>query len=149
MTSTTSRFLCSLLMSATLGACSPTALKPEHHELRPVAHDFSLVAPALPQVVAALGMQVAQQSSGPDTITVTAITTEGVRVQITLRPSGLSSSNLDVQGEAEQQVLAQLATRLAEALADQVEQQKLDPQQEHLTELGYIASDSEPPESHR
>jgi hypothetical protein len=102
----------------------------------------------LPQAVAALGMQVAQTSSTPDRITVTALTSEGVRVQITLQPTGAGTSSLGVQGEAESEVLTAVATRLTEALAKQLAQQDDDAARgQQLRELGYIASDSESSEA--
>jgi len=150
MTSSASRFLSSLVACAVVGGCSPAALKPEHHELRPVAQEFGVVAPALPQALAVLGLQVAERVSVTNTITVTAVTPEGVRVEITLGPGSPGGSSLDVHGQAEQQALAQLATRLAEALAAQVAQNGLAPErQKELEQLGYIANESEPAEQGR
>jgi hypothetical protein len=141
--STPSRLFFPLVVCLHLFACAPSASFSEVHELRPITRSFGEAAPALPPAVAALGMQVAQQTSASESVTVTAVTPQGVRVQITLRPAGPTTSTLDLQGTAEQQqALAQLATRLAESLAEQLAQHVAEPSgDELLRSLGYIATD--------
>src|SRR4030095_4145817 len=88
MLSTLSRVSLVLVVSLGLSGCAPSASFSEVHVFQPVAREFSVAAPALPPAIATLGMQVAQSAPTSESVSVTAVTPEGIRVQITLRPTG-------------------------------------------------------------